>query len=203
MIPACASISPSQDQLKFSEMVVRDFGYDFQRGRMDLTHHPFETTFSIGDVRITTRVKENDLGECMFSVMHEAGHAMYEQGCNPDYEARPLQGGTSAGVHESQSRTWENLVGRSREFWEFYYPKLQADLPRAARQRRPGHVLPGDQQGPAFADPHRRRRGDLQPAPADPLRAGAGAAGRHAGSQRPARSLECTLPAVPGHHPAG
>lgn len=120
---------PKETQLSFSESVIRDFGYDFQRGRMDLTHHPFEIALSVGDVRITTRVKENDLGECMFSVFHEAGHAMYEQGLNPAYDGTALQGGTSAGVHESQSRTWENLVGRSRGFWEFYYPKLQQHFP--------------------------------------------------------------------------
>ena len=118
-----------KSQLQFSEEIARVFGYDFQRGRLDLTHHPFETTFSIGDVRITTRVKENDLGECMFSVFHESGHAMYEQGCNPEYEATVLQGGVSSGVHESQSRTWENIVGRSRAFWEWCYPRLQQVFP--------------------------------------------------------------------------
>jgi carboxypeptidase Taq len=120
---------PAKQQMEFSKDVVRVFGYDFHRGRLDLTHHPFETTFSIGDVRITTRVKENDLGECMFSVFHESGHAMYEQGCNPEYEATVLQGGVSAGVHESQSRTWENIVGRSRDFWDWCYPRLQQVFP--------------------------------------------------------------------------
>jgi carboxypeptidase Taq len=68
---------PKADQMRFSEMVAKDFGYDFKRGRLDLTHHPFCTTFSINDVRITTRVKEDDLGDCMFSVFHETGHALY------------------------------------------------------------------------------------------------------------------------------
>jgi carboxypeptidase Taq len=120
---------PKEAQLKFSEEVARDFGYDFKRGRLDLTHHPFCTTFSIDDVRITTRVKEDFLGECMFSVFHETGHALYELGCNPAYEATSIMGGTSAGVHESQSRTWENIVGRSRGFWQHYYPRLQAHFP--------------------------------------------------------------------------
>lgn len=120
---------PKEGQLRFCEMIARDFGYDFERGRLDLTHHPFSTTFSVNDVRITTRVKENNLADCLFSVLHEAGHALYEQGCNPDYEATPLQGGASSGVHESQSRTWENIVGRSRAFWEHYYPKLQQVFP--------------------------------------------------------------------------
>jgi carboxypeptidase Taq len=120
---------PEAQQLKFAEGIVRQLGYDFNRGRIDKTHHPFMTKFSLGDVRITTRVKEDFLGETLFSNMHEAGHAMYEQGIDMAYEATPLGGGTSSGVHESQSRTWENLVGRSRSFWEYCYPKLQAEFP--------------------------------------------------------------------------
>jgi len=119
---------PEAQQLAFGEEVVRLLGYDFNRGRIDKTHHPFMTKFSLGDVRITTRVKENDFGECLFSDMHEAGHAMYEQGIDMSYEGMPLGGGTSAGVHESQSRLWENIVGRSRGFWEYMYPKLQAQF---------------------------------------------------------------------------
>ena len=120
---------PEADQLAFGAEVVRQLGYDFNRGRIDKTHHPFETKFSTGDVRITTRVKENDFGDCLFSNMHEAGHAMYEQGVDPSYEGTPLGEGTSAGVHESQSRLWENIVGRSHDYWEFMYPQLQAKFP--------------------------------------------------------------------------
>lgn len=120
---------PEAQQLAFGVEVIRRFGYDFRRGRQDKTHHPYMTKFSLGDVRITTRVKENDLGEALFSTMHEAGHALYEQGIRMEYEGTPLATGTSAGVHESQSRLWENLVGRSRGFWEFFYPKLQAVFP--------------------------------------------------------------------------
>jgi carboxypeptidase Taq len=116
-------------QLKFAEEVVRRIGYDFTRGRIDKTHHPFMTKFSLGDVRITTRVKEKFFGEALFSSIHEAGHALYEQGIDRAYEGTPLGVGTSSGVHESQSRTWENLVGRSRDFWEFFYPKLQDEFP--------------------------------------------------------------------------
>ena len=120
---------PEAPQLKFAENIVRQIGYDFNRGRIDKTHHPFMTKFSLGDVRITTRVREDFLGETLFSNIHEAGHAMYEQGINMAFEATPLAGGASSGVHESQSRTWENLVGRSHEFWEYFYPKLQAEFP--------------------------------------------------------------------------
>jgi carboxypeptidase Taq len=120
---------PEAQQLKFAEGVVRQLGYDFNRGRVDKTHHPFCTGFSIGDVRITTRVKEDFLGETLFSNIHESGHAMYEQGVSPALEGSPLANGTSAGVHESQSRLWENVVGRSRGFWEYFYPQLQAEFP--------------------------------------------------------------------------
>jgi carboxypeptidase Taq len=117
---------PEQQQWDFGLEVVRRFGYDMERGRQDRTLHPFTTGFSIGDVRITTRVQENDLGDALFSTMHEAGHAMYEQGIGAELEGTPLARGTSSGVHESQSRLWENLVGRSQGFWQFFYPRLQA-----------------------------------------------------------------------------
>ncbi len=120
---------PEAAQWDFGLAVARRIGYDFERGRLDKTHHPFTTEFSVGDVRITTRVNKHDLGDALFSTVHEAGHAMYEQGVRADFEGTPLGGGTSAGVHESQSRLWENIVGRSRGFWTFHYPKLQAVFP--------------------------------------------------------------------------
>lgn len=127
---SCLTLTyPEKQQLAFGEEIIRAYGYDFSRGRQDKTHHPFMTKFSIGDVRITTRVKENNLNDALFSTLHEAGHALYELGINPAYEGTPLNNGTSAGVHESQSRLWENQVGRSRAFWQHYYPKLQATFP--------------------------------------------------------------------------
>ena len=120
---------PVAQQLAFGLEVIRRFGYDFERGRQDKTHHPFMTKFSLGDVRITTRIKDNDLKEALFSTMHEAGHALYEQGICNTFEGMPLARGTSSGVHESQARLWENLVGRSLSFWQFFYPKLQAVFP--------------------------------------------------------------------------
>lgn len=124
---------PEAKQLKFAEDLVRQLGYDFNRGRIDKTHHPFMTKFSLGDVRITTRVQENFLGETLFSNIHEAGHAMYEQGIDMALEGTPLAEGTSAGVHESQSRNWENIVGRSLAFWEHFFPKLQDSFPEQLR----------------------------------------------------------------------
>ncbi|MCL4264623.1 MAG: carboxypeptidase M32 [Anaerolineae bacterium] len=119
-------VYPEDKQLAFGMMAAQKYGYDLNRGRQDKTHHPFMTNFSIDDVRITTRVKEDDLSEALFSTLHETGHALYELGVSHDLEGTPLAGGTSAGVHESQSRLWENLVGRSRSFWNYYYPQLQA-----------------------------------------------------------------------------
>ncbi len=116
---------PEPAQLDFGLEVAKHFGYDLAHGRLDKTHHPFCTKFAAGDVRITTRVRENDLGDALFSTLHESGHALYEQGVDATFEGTPLGYGASAGVHESQSRLWENVVARSRGFWAHYYPTLQ------------------------------------------------------------------------------
>lgn len=120
---------PEAAQWEFGEEIIKVLGYDFSRGRQDKTHHPFMTSFSVGDVRITTRFREDDLSDGLFSTIHETGHAVYEQGVNPAYEGLPLASGASAGVHESQSRLWENIVGRSRGFWEWAYPQLGRRFP--------------------------------------------------------------------------
>jgi carboxypeptidase Taq len=121
---------PEAKQLEFGLAIAKDFGYDLTRGRQDKSLHPFETSFGVNDVRITTRVRKDNLTEALFSTLHEAGHAMYEQGISPELASTPLTGGVSSGVHESQSRLWENLVGRSYGFWEHYYPKLQKVFPK-------------------------------------------------------------------------
>ncbi|MCC6349394.1 MAG: carboxypeptidase M32 [Candidatus Eisenbacteria bacterium] len=121
--------APAADQLAFGVEVLRAYGYDFERGRQDLTHHPYMTKFSLGDVRITTRVREDDVTDALFSTLHECGHAVYEQGIRREFEGTPLANGASSGVHESQSRLWENLVGRSLGFWRHFYPRLQATFP--------------------------------------------------------------------------
>ena len=117
------------EQLDFGLSVARRFGYDLERGRQDKTHHPFCTKFSLGDVRITTRIRDDDVSEALFSTLHEAGHAMYEQGIDAALDGTPLGSGVSAGVHESQSRLWENVVGRSRGFWGHFYPYLRRTFP--------------------------------------------------------------------------
>ena len=113
----------------FGVDVITRFGYDWTRGRQDKAPHPFETTFSVNDVRITTRYEKDNPLAMLFSTMHEAGHAICEQGVNPSYERTPIAGGTSLAVHESQSRMWENLVGRSLPFWEHFYPALKQLFP--------------------------------------------------------------------------
>ncbi len=115
--------------IDFGAGVITKFGYDWNRGRQDKAPHPFETSFSVNDVRITTRYEEDNPLATLFSTMHESGHAMYEQGINPAYERTSLAGGASLGVHESQSRMWENLVGRSLPFWEHFYPALKKTFP--------------------------------------------------------------------------
>jgi carboxypeptidase Taq len=109
----------------FAAEITRDFGYDWNRGRMDKAPHPFETSLNVDDVRITNRFEAAHPLATLFSAMHEAGHAMYEQGVDPRYERTPLARGASLAVHESQSRMWENLVGRSQAFWEFKFPSLK------------------------------------------------------------------------------
>ncbi len=118
-------------QERFGEEVITRFGYDWDRGRQDRTVHPFCIGLTPGDVRITTRFDPGWLSPALFGTMHETGHALYEQGVDPAYARTPLGGGTSMGVHESQSRLWENLVGRSRPFWSYFYPGLQEAFPEA------------------------------------------------------------------------
>ncbi|MEP7134047.1 MAG: carboxypeptidase M32 [Chloroflexota bacterium] len=115
--------------MDFGVDIITQYGYDWSRGRQDKAPHPFETTFNVNDVRITTRFEADNPMATLFSTMHESGHAMYEQGSNPVYERTPLAGGTSLAVHESQSRMWENLVGRSLPFWEHFFPMLKKTFP--------------------------------------------------------------------------
>jgi len=116
-------------QWDFGVDVITRFGYDWNGGRQDRSAHPFTTSFGIGDVRITTRIIENMVTSALFSTMHEAGHGMYQQGFDKNMQRTILANGASLAVHESQSRMWENLVGRSRAFWRFFYPKLQDTFP--------------------------------------------------------------------------
>ena len=117
-------------QVEFGRLVLTAMGYDFERGRLDLSAHPFTTSFHPTDVRVTTRVFEKDLPSCLFSCIHEGGHGLYDQGLDPRYYGSPLGESVSLGFHESQSRLWENCVGRSRAFWHCFYPMLQHTFPQ-------------------------------------------------------------------------
>jgi len=117
-------------QIEFGRLVLVAMGYDFERGRLDLSAHPFTTSFHPTDVRVTTRVFEKDLPSCLFSCIHEGGHGLYDQGLDPRYYGSPLGESVSLGIHESQSRLWENCVGRSRAFWHCFYPILQQTFPQ-------------------------------------------------------------------------
>ena len=114
---------------KFSMDIATKFGFDLNRGRQDRAPHPFMTTFSIDDVRITTRFEKDNPTAMLFSTMHETGHALYEMGVKQKYERTPLMGGASLALHESQSRMWENMVGRSLPFWQHFYPEFKKLFP--------------------------------------------------------------------------
>ncbi|AJY77093.1 carboxypeptidase M32 [Paenibacillus beijingensis] len=118
-----------QAQKSFSLYILEQMGFDFGAGRLDESVHPFATGLSPGDVRITTRYLENDVMSALFGTIHEGGHALYEQNIRPELIGTTLCGGTSMGIHESQSRFWENVIGRSRPFWERYLSELQQRFP--------------------------------------------------------------------------
>src|ERR1700680_405059 len=120
-------------QLRYALDSVAKLGYDLERGRQDISTHPFSIAFGPGDVRITTRVNRDFFNECLFGSIHESGHAMYNQGIGDDIDRTPLWGGASPGVHESQSRLWENLVGRSHPFWKHFFPSLRGAFPEQLR----------------------------------------------------------------------
>jgi carboxypeptidase Taq len=121
-----------ETQREFSHVVMRRFGFTDDEWRLDQTSHPFMCSPGHGDVRITTNFRPNDLSS-LFASMHEFGHGVYEWGVDPELQRTVLGSGVSLGVHESQSRTWENLVGRSRPFWRFFYPQLQETFPAQLR----------------------------------------------------------------------
>jgi carboxypeptidase Taq len=118
-----------QKQWDFGVEVITKMGHDWKRSRQDKVAHPFTSNFGSGDVRITTRIYPEYLGTGLFGTLHESGHASYELGVDPRYNRGALAGGASLAVHESQSRMFENLVGRSYPFWQHFYPRLQEYFP--------------------------------------------------------------------------
>lgn len=121
---------PVEEQSRFVRMVAEKMGFDFQKGRLDVSVHPFCESLHPTDVRLTTRFDEKDfLNQALLSVIHETGHGLYDQGLREEYFGTPLGESISLGIHESQSRLWENQVGRSLPFWVYFYPQLQKVFP--------------------------------------------------------------------------
>jgi carboxypeptidase Taq len=116
---------PKQQQWDWGMHLIRELNFDFEAGRQDISEHPFSTSFNAWDVRITTRVDENDFGNMTWSCIHETGHALYEQGLPEQSYGLPLGEACSYSIHESQSRLWENNVGRNKKFWKHFYPQLR------------------------------------------------------------------------------
>ncbi len=126
--PSVPGTFPAAQQRALSLDIIRRFGFDDDAWRLDTAPHPFAASIATTDIRITTREPEDSL-DGLFAAMHETGHGLYEHGVDPALERTPLARGASLGLHESQSRLWENLVGRSRPFWQWCYPIAQKAFP--------------------------------------------------------------------------
>lgn len=120
---------PIEEQRRMGVMAAERMGFDFEAGRLDISPHPFCTHMGVNDVRLTTRYSETLPMQSFYGVIHEAGHGLYEQGHDPGHEGTPRGASVSLGIHESQSRLWENMVGRSRAFWRYFYPEFSAIFP--------------------------------------------------------------------------
>jgi carboxypeptidase Taq len=141
---------PLERQRLFVEGVASALGFDFECGRLDVGNHPFCTAIGPGDVRIALRYYPRNFARGFFAVLHEVGHALYDQGLDRAHYGTPMGEAASLGLHESQSRLWENLVGRSRGFWLHFYPQLQSafhealhDISLETFRRVINHVAPG------------------------------------------------------------
>ncbi|HMF11023.1 MAG TPA: carboxypeptidase M32, partial [Gemmataceae bacterium] len=124
---------PVEKQQEFGKEAAAAIGFDFDSGRLDTTTHPFCSGIGPGDCRITTRYNPNFFNESFFGILHEAGHGLYEQGLDPAHAGTPMGSPASLGIHESQSRLWENQVGRGRPFWEQFLPRARKAFPGALR----------------------------------------------------------------------
>ncbi|RKX76971.1 MAG: carboxypeptidase M32 [Spirochaetes bacterium] len=122
---------PVERQKEFGTMVLKEMGFDFDRGRLDVSAHPFTTTLGSDDVRLTSRYNKNFFKTGIFGIIHEGGHGLYELGFLKKIKGNILAMTASLGIHESQSRIWENMIGRSHAFWQYYYPKLKDFFPES------------------------------------------------------------------------
>jgi carboxypeptidase Taq len=127
---------PVEQQQAFGQAAAAAIGFDFDAGRLDVTTHPFCSGIGPGDCRITTRYNPHRFNDAFFGILHEAGHGIYDQGLDPEHFGTPLGSAASLGIHESQSRLWENQVGRSRAFWEQFLPRAKQSFPAALRDVR-------------------------------------------------------------------
>lgn len=122
---------PVAGQEAFGKTVASAIGFDFAAGRLDVTTHPFCSDIGPGDTRLTTRYTPQDFGDAFFSILHETGHGLYDQGLDSRHYGTPMGAAVSLGIHESQSRLWENFVGRGRAFWEHFFPRAKQTFPDA------------------------------------------------------------------------
>lgn len=122
---------PVEHQKLFGQEVAIAIGFDFESGRLDVSAHPFTTGFGPGDTRITTRYNPKHLGQALFGTLHEAGHGIYDQNLPAEYHGTPMGDSVSLGIHESQSRMWENQVGRGKPFWTHFFPRARQVFPDA------------------------------------------------------------------------
>jgi carboxypeptidase Taq len=190
----------AQRQLAFGSLLLSAMGYAFDHGRLDQAAHPFTTGFHPTDVRLTTRLAADDVTSSLFSCLHEGGHGLYDQGLDPAHYGTPLGESVSLGMHESQSRLWENCVGRSIEFWRHFYPLLREASPLRSRTYR-SRPSRRDQHRETLVDPGRGGRADLQFPYHGSVRVGTGTHRRAARARRPARGLERGHARDGGHRP--
>ncbi len=132
-----------KEQWNFGIELIKNLGFDFDAGRQDISEHPFTTNFSCNDVRLTTRIDKNDLGNMTWSCIHEAGHGLYEQGLPEEEYGLPLGEYASLSIHESQSRLWENNVGRSEGFWQYHTASLKKWFPAQFQHLQTRHFYKG------------------------------------------------------------
>jgi carboxypeptidase Taq len=130
-------------QWKYGLSILKKIGFDFESGRQDISIHPFTTNFSNADVRVTTRIDENNFSNMTWSCIHEGGHALYEQGLPPEQYGLPLGEYCSLSIHESQSRIWENNIGRSQAFWQHNFPALKTFFPEQLGNVTPRQFFKG------------------------------------------------------------
>ena len=134
---------PKQKQWDWGVYLIRELNFDFEAGRQDISEHPFSTSFNSHDVRITTRIAENDFGNMTWSCIHEVGHALYEQGLSLEQYGLPSGEACSYTIHESQSRLWENNIGRGQNFWKHYLPELKKYFPDQLNDISPDQFYKG------------------------------------------------------------